>query len=950
MDIRLSRTDLDGLLRLIDSVHGPRLQMASSGGAGQRQDCSRAAIDGPLSGSNSGSHPATLLDAFGCYFDRGIAAAGDGSGSAGSLTQAQLYGTSEALTNALRVWTTDNEGNAQRSAYMLASTRGDAGGTELPTFDQVRDNIRQMTGGGPKLREELDKLGQSGVRHLQLADSDVVAGDGVVTGSPSLAINAIWLANHNNWVMQLRHDTDGAWTEDEYFEAARVINTAEYQRVVFNEFADAVAARSGGAGSDWQLAPRAVPFTETVAITDAAGRSQSVSLANMFLGTASSDIIVPGGVAALDAPAPSSTARGDEDLAARLVQLTAVRDEDARGPRPASLNQIKAELFVLTGLASMRPYGSWSDFQSRNNLTDDVIRDLQAAYPEGVNAIDAWFGGLAEHPAEGQLGATFSVLARIALEHQSAREPLLVDHLEGLPLKDAIEEKSFADIVSRVTGLEDLPSDILLAGVGILQALDDTDGSGIIVHGTDLGEMIFGTSGSDILYGNGGDDILIGDSRFRDVLESGEDAVGELEALLDGLGVLPESGGSTPADTMAAEPARDTVAVQSPVADAQAVVPAVVPDAVREASVPASDAVSDVAGELAAAEAGGEPEASENSVAVDPVVKSEAADQTAVPPAHAGDLLDGGEGDDILIGGILGDILIGGLGDDVLAGGDGADIADGGEGDDLLAGGAGNDELRGGEGYDAVYGGSGDDAMFGGEGADELFGGSGSDEIWGDAADDRDDEEALVLTDTFGNDDVIGSSAADMLSTGSGTDIVFAGSGTDIISTGSGQDLVDGGDHDDWIDGGSGNDTLSGGQGKDSIFGGSGDDKLYGGSGDDKLFGGSGKDWLEGGSGANLYDGGSGDDWITSVSGRDTIVLQPGFGNDTVAGFDPASYGSGGQNRIDVSAYGFDKDSFGTDILVLTIGDDTVIKIGADTLTLLSVNAQTIDRNDFIFS
>jgi hypothetical protein len=79
-------------------------------------------------------------------------------------------------------------------------------------------------------------------------------------------------------------------------------------------------------------------------------------------------------------------------------------------------------------------------------------------------------------------------------------------------------------------------------------------------------------------------------------------------------------------------------------------------------------------------------------------------------------------------------------------------------------------------------------------------------------------------------------------------------------------------------------------------------------------------------------------------------VLQPGFGNDTVAGFDPASYGSGGQNRIDVSAYGFDKDSFGTDILVLTIGDDTVIKIGADTLTLLSVNAQTIDRNDFIFS
>jgi hypothetical protein len=107
---------------------------------------------------------------------------------------------------------------------------------------------------------------------------------------------------------------------------------------------------------------------------------------------------------------------------------------------------------------------------------------------------------------------------------------------------------------------------------------------------------------------------------------------------------------------------------------------------------------------------------------------------------------------------------------------------------------------------------------------------------------------------------------------------------------------------------------------------------------------------MEGGSGSNWYDGGRGDDWIITISGRDTIVLQPGFGNDTVAGFDAVSSGSGGQNRIDVSAYGLDEGSFGTDILVLAVGDHAVIRVGEDTLTLLAVDARTIDRNDFIFS
>ncbi len=61
------------------------------------------------------------------------------------------------------------------------------------------------------------------------------------------SIHTIWARNHNYWVDTLKAQTNGAWTEAEYFEAARMMNIAEYQRVVFTEFATAMA---GGLDND----------------------------------------------------------------------------------------------------------------------------------------------------------------------------------------------------------------------------------------------------------------------------------------------------------------------------------------------------------------------------------------------------------------------------------------------------------------------------------------------------------------------------------------------------------------------------------------------------------------------------------------------------------------------------------------------------------------------------
>ncbi|MDP5306671.1 fasciclin domain-containing protein [Paracoccus spongiarum] len=115
-----------------------------------------------------------------------------------------------------------------------------------------------------------------------------------------------------------------------------------------------------------------------------------------------------------------------------------------------------------------------------------------------------------------------------------------------------------------------------------------------------------------------------------------------------------------------------------------------------------------------------------------------------------------------------------------------------------------------------------------------------------------------------------------------GNDRVVAGSGADVVLGGAGGDLLFGRDGTDHLDGGADADLLSGGGGNDSVAGGAGDDRIYGGTGDDSISGGSGNDTIWGGSGADVF------------------AFGPSEGRDIVAGF------SRGQDRIDLTGYGFD--------------------------------------------
>ncbi|MEM8876079.1 MAG: calcium-binding protein [Planctomycetota bacterium] len=139
----------------------------------------------------------------------------------------------------------------------------------------------------------------------------------------------------------------------------------------------------------------------------------------------------------------------------------------------------------------------------------------------------------------------------------------------------------------------------------------------------------------------------------------------------------------------------------------------------------------------------------------------------------------GEAGDDTLIGGALGDKLFGGDNNDELRGGAGSDSIVGGAGNDTAEGGAGNDRMEVIAGADRFFGNAGDDTLIGAGGSSAVLEGlDGNDLI--------DNTGALgytILRGQAGNDTMIGSTAQDDFSGGSGTDTVDYSFRNDVDET-----------------------------------------------------------------------------------------------------------------------------------------------------------------------
>ena len=182
-------------------------------------------------------------------------------------------------------------------------------------------------------------------------------------------------------------------------------------------------------------------------------------------------------------------------------------------------------------------------------------------------------------------------------------------------------------------------------------------------------------------------------------------------------------------------------------------------------------------------------------------------------------------------------------------------------------------------GNDSLVGGAEDDVIIGLPGNDTLDGGAGNDSISGDAGNDT-----ILLQDGFGNDTVAGSTGNDTIDASAmtaGVNLTFSSTfGNGSLTSGSNALTFTGVERFIF---GSGGDTVNGSTPAELIDGGAGNDSLAGGGGNDTILGGTGNDTLVGGVGSDVIDGGDGNDLIVLFAGDGGDTITGGNGTDTIS-------------------------------------------------------------------
>jgi Ca2+-binding RTX toxin-like protein len=262
-----------------------------------------------------------------------------------------------------------------------------------------------------------------------------------------------------------------------------------------------------------------------------------------------------------------------------------------------------------------------------------------------------------------------------------------------------------------------------------------------------------------------------------------------------------------------------------------------------------------------------------------------------------------------------------------ITGGAGADVIDGGGGADIISAGGGNDTVTIHGTEASVDGGAGSDTLIltAGTSVSTVDFGvlAGSDQTGGDSITVTNFESLLASAVTTALS-VTGSSAANVITTGSGNDTIDSGGGADIIDAGTGNDSVSYRGTEASIDGGGGTDTLvlksSGGISTVDLSGAAGSDQTFGDSVAVSNFenvdasvllaaqgitiiGSTGANTITGGAGADVIDGNGGADVISGAGGNDAISfygtetsIDGGTGTDTLI-----LAASGGMTAVDFS-------------------------------------------------
>jgi Ca2+-binding RTX toxin-like protein len=694
-----------------------------------------------------------------------------------------------------------------------------------------------------------------------------VTGDGRANENFALtSMHTIWARNHNYHAEQLKEaGFDG--TEQELFEAAKVINEAEYQRVVFTEFADMLLGGMRGLGDHGNNGynPDADPgishefaaavyrvghslIGQTLTVLDENGQPKQVALFDAFLNPSNDPDVFNAPLSQLAqygyVPQPGYEQYGVNPILAGIAGqaaeqvdfniVDAVRNDlvriqadlfsfnVARGRDVGlgTLNQIRADLAAsqnsyiaeAVGYAGdMSPYTSWEDFQARNGLSNAVIAQFKQAYPDLVlNTPEKLAAFVAANPDIALVnGNTVKGIDRVDLWVGGLAETHINGGVVGqtfwVVLHEQFDRLQEADRFYYKDRLEafDFYDDFI----------DGQEFSDIVarVTGLDgLDEQIFEVNDED---GAGNDDDEDEDED-DDGVGNGDDDEDDEDDDEDDTGSGDDDEDDED-DTGSGDDGDDDEDDEDDTGSG---------DDDDEDEDDEDDEDDDGAG-------------SGDDDDVDDCGCDDEDDTGTPAPNPSGGAVRTGTGQtDVLIGTAGADSIIGLGGDDVLTGeagddnivaGEGADFVDAGAGTDTVFLGAGDDHGFGGEGNDALYGEAGADRIFGGAGNDRLEGGAGDDIVVGGAGNDLFIAALGDGNDSYHGDDLAGGTGIDTLDMSVATAAITVDLGSGLLGRGSAVSVQIG--HDTlWgienVATGSGNDTITASNAVNVIEGGAGND------------------------------------------------------------------------------------------------------------------------------
>lgn len=670
-------------------------------------------------------------------------------------------------------------------------------------LDDIANGASPRSRTGALLTPDADNIAGgtplAGTYDNELLDAHFIAGDGRANENFGLTtIHSVFHAEHNRVVAELRA-LDAAngieRTGEQLFQAAKLVVEAEYQDIVFDEFARLISPNiTEFAGYNVSIDPaitleysQAVfrfghsMLTENVDFIDASGNLTQVGLIQAFLnplafanadgtanGLAPSVVDTGSRAVATQVITGMSHQVGSEidelitpalrnnllGLPLDLASLNIARGRDVGLP---SLNQARAQFFAATGgNASLKPYDSWEDF-GNNLLHPKSLQNFIMAYA----------------------AADLSNYQKDPLIPTLTKQQWIDYRVSAVPT----EFQAYATALDAAA--KNAMADPTFMGVGGNQKFWDID---LWLGGLAEKKVFLGMLGStfDFVFATQMTALQDGDRLYY-------------LNRLNGTNLLAETEGQSFSDLiMRNTDAKHLYGRAFLVADANVEIAA--PGTWR------------VAPHLV-----GDPEAvgAVWTLATVPIVGTDGISRFKFTATDLSEMIGGTDGNDYIFGGNGNDTIYGDAGDDII---------DGGTGDNFLYGGTGNDMISGTDGVDFIQGNEGNDDISGGEGIDSLFG-------------------------STGNDVIHGGGGVDEINGGAGDDILFGDAGADTITGGLGNDNIDGGAADDFIQGNGGNDIITGGAGDDKMFGGDGDDQFIQSSGDVGL-----GSTLDGGAGFDTAD------------------------------------------------------------------------------------------------